>query len=115
MTTNQNNVQSPPLISWEDVALQPTVWRNLLKRYQSGGFEGLKIDSLPETLLAIGEGSSHHAATLASQTIQTFLPNQAVRIFKPWMLESLIATHALQTSDEAYCLYLSQSGKTSAL
>ncbi|MCS6267445.1 MAG: hypothetical protein H2174_07745 [Vampirovibrio sp.] len=115
MTTKPPNQLPPPLIAWEDVALQPTVWQHLLERYQAGAFNVLKVASLPETLLAIGEGSSHHAATLASQTIQTFLPNQAVRVFKPWMLESLIATHALQTSDEAYCLYLSQSGKTSAL
>ena len=115
MTTKPPNQLPPPLIAWEDVALQPTVWQHLLERYQAGAFNVLKVASLPETLLAIGEGSSHHAATLASQTIQTFLPNQAVRVFKPWMLENLIATHALQTSDEAYCLYLSQSGKTSAL
>ncbi len=114
MTTPPNQ-HPPPLIAWEDVALQPTVWQQLLTRYQSGEFDKLKIADLPEMLLAVGEGSSHHAATLASQTIQTFLPHQTVRVFKPWMLESLITTHALQTSDEAYCLYLSQSGKTTAL
>jgi fructoselysine-6-P-deglycase FrlB-like protein len=108
-------LNQPPLISWDDVMLQPTVWQHLLSRFKNGAFDALKLPQMPDTLLAVGEGSSHHAAVLASQTIQTFLPNQTVRVFKPWMLESLIHTHALQASDEAYCLFLSQSGKTSAL
>lgn len=110
-----SNSTPPPLISWDDVAIQPIIWQQLLTRFQQGAFEALKLPILPDMLLAVGEGSSHHAATFASQTIQTFLPHQTVRVFKPWMLESLLKTNALQTSDEAYCLFLSQSGKTAAL
>lgn len=105
----------PELIAWQDIALQPIVWQTLLERYTTSAFEPFRLKSLPKALWAVGEGSSHHAATLASQTMLDFLPEQTLSILKPWLLENKLNSHNAKELASGLYLYISQSGKTSAL
>jgi fructoselysine-6-P-deglycase FrlB-like protein len=113
--TTPSSSAPPALITWNDIALQPTVWQTLLQRYNAGEFSMLKSSALPTALWAVGEGSSHHAATLASQTILDFLPEHTLSILKPWLLENKLNSHNAKQLAAGFYLYLSQSGKTSAL
>lgn len=116
MTTPATTAASvPALIAWQDIALQPVVWQTLLERYTTGEFEPFKVTTLPKALWAVGEGSSHHAATLASQTVLDFLPEQTLSILKPWLLENKLNGHNAKELATGLYLCISQSGKTSAL
>lgn len=106
-----------PLVVWEEIAGQPTAWRQLLQRSPAIRELALALlsEASPKEWTLIGEGSSFHAGRLALQLWRYDGLTVPTQMYRPWEVDQLLATSPNHLWDKTAWLAVTQSARTGSL
>jgi glucosamine 6-phosphate synthetase-like amidotransferase/phosphosugar isomerase protein len=109
--------QPTPLIAWDDMLIQPTLWRQLLQRYHTEmlGLPSWHLTHGAPWVIGVGEGSSFNAFRLAQYQWHRWHPKLRVTSLRPWELQTQLTLWEPRQLEQGLWLPISQSARTASL
>jgi glucosamine 6-phosphate synthetase-like amidotransferase/phosphosugar isomerase protein len=106
-----------PLIAWDDMLVQATLWRTLLERYHSAmpDLPSWQLTHGAPWVIGVGEGSSFNAFRLAHYQWQRWHPKLRVTALRPWELQTQLRLWEPRQLEQGLWLPISQSARTASL